>query len=110
MRKKTERERVCEILKKLAFGKASDVLRLVFEDEETVRAILKDLDLTMLAGIKKGSSGTVEIKLVDRLEAAKRLMETVPECEDGKKPDQTDMLIRAIRAASENGGGENGGD
>ena len=25
-------------------------------------------------------------------------------------PDQTDMLIRAIRAASENGGGENGGD
>ena len=40
----------------------------------------------------------------------KSAMDTVPECEDGKKPDQTDMLIRAIRAASENGGGENGGD
>ncbi len=60
---------VARRLAELAFGKANDCVKLVFEGEPGV----DKLDLSLLSEIKRSEKGTVEIKLVDRLKALELL-------------------------------------
>ena len=55
-------ERVRKQLRKLAFGKPNDCVRLVLGEDVDIGS----LDLSMLTEIKRSEKGTVEIKLVDR--------------------------------------------
>lgn len=65
-----DREDVLRQLGKLAFGKANDCVALALMGDE---AELEKLDLSLLAGIKRGKDGSVEVKLVDRMQALKEL-------------------------------------
>lgn len=60
---------VARRLAELAFGGANDCVRLALEEG----APLDKLDLSLLSEIKRNDKGTVEIKLIDRLQALEQL-------------------------------------
>ena len=62
-------------LAELAFGKANDCVRLALEDAPD----LEKLDLSLLSEVKRNDKGTVEIKLIDRLQALEQLAEVAGE-------------------------------
>ena len=66
---KVTRADVTRRLAELAFGKANDCVRLALEDDPQ----LGQLDLSLLSEVKRNDKGTVEIKLIDRLQALEQL-------------------------------------
>ena len=81
---KIRREDVTRRLAELAFGKANDCVRLALEDEPR----LDKLDLSLLSEVKRNDKGTVEIKLIDRLQALEQLATVA----DGEQTDMDDFL------------------
>ena len=63
------RQDVTRRLAELAFGRANDCVRLVLEDVPD----LSVLDLSLLSEVKRNDKGTVEIRLIDRLQALEQL-------------------------------------
>lgn len=61
-----ERQKIMDELRKLARYKCNDVVKLAFLRAEDGEQIDR-LDLKGLAELKRGSNGTIELKLVDRL-------------------------------------------
>ena len=86
-----DREDILRQLGNLAFGKANDCVALVLQGED---AALDKLDLSLLAGIKRSKDGSVEVKLVDRMQALKELAEL---CGEDAVPD----LMRALCGEAE---------
>lgn len=71
-RKKEEavsRQDVARHLAELAFGRANDCVRLVLEEQPE----LGSLDLSLLSEVRRNDKGTVEIRLIDRLQALEQL-------------------------------------
>ena len=66
---KVTREDVARRLAELAFGKANDCVRLVLEEQPP----LESLDLSLLSEVRRNDKGTVEIRLIDRLQALEQL-------------------------------------
>lgn len=83
---------VARRLAELAFGRANDCVRLVME--ETPK--LERLDLSLLSEVKRNDKGTVEVKLVDRLQALELLAELA-----GEEDADMDAFLKALQ-----GGGE----
>ena len=69
------RQDVTRRLAELGFGKANDCVRLALEDAPD----LEKLDLSLLSEVKRNDKGTVEIKLIDRLQALEQLAEVAGE-------------------------------
>jgi len=63
------REDVVRRLAELAFGRANDCVRLVLEEGTS----LDRLDLSLLSEVKRNEKGTVEVRLIDRLQALEQL-------------------------------------
>ena len=80
-------------LAELAFGRANDCVKLVLEDSPEVDA----LDLSLLSEVKRNDKGTVEVRLIDRLQALEALSGLVGSEEGGMK-----AFLQALR------GGEDG--
>lgn len=73
------REEILRQLAVFAFGKANDCAALALLGED---ADPGELDLSLLAGIKKNKDGSVEVKLVDRMQALRQLAEMTREDEE----------------------------
>ena len=80
-------------LAELAFGRANDCVKLVLEDSPQVDA----LDLSLLSEVKRNEKGTVEVKLIDRLQALEALSGMV-----GNEEGEMKAFLQALR------GGEDG--
>ena len=80
-------------LAELAFGRANDCVRLVLEDSPEVDA----LDLSLLSEVKRNDKGTVEVRLIDRLQALEALSGLV-----GSEEGEMKAFLQALR------GGEDG--
>jgi len=89
---KIRREDVTRRLAELAFGKANDCVRLALEDDPK----LGKLDLSLLSEVKRNDKGTVEIKLIDRLQALEQLANVA-----GEESDDMELFLQALQ-----GGGE----
>lgn len=63
------REDVVRRLAELAFGRANDCVKLVLDESVP----LDKLDLSLLSEVKRNDKGTVEVRLVDRLQALELL-------------------------------------
>lgn len=85
---KVTRADVTRRLAELAFGKANDCVRLALEDDPQ----LGQLDLSLLSEVKRNDKGTVEIKLIDRLQALEQLAQVAGE--DGQ---EMDAFLQALR-------------
>lgn len=59
---KTDLEKIRRQLRKMAFGKPNDCVKLAMCEDVDI----EKLDLSMLTEIKRSEKGTVEIKLLDR--------------------------------------------
>ena len=69
------RQDVTRRLAELAFGKANDCVKLALEEN----LCLDELDLSLLSEVKRNEKGTVEIKLIDRLQALEQLAQVASE-------------------------------
>lgn len=83
---------VARRLAELAFGRANDCVRLVLEESPK----LGRLDLSLLSEVKRNDKGTVEVKLVDRLQALELLTQLA-----GEEDTDMDAFLKALQ-----GGGE----
>ncbi|MBR1972206.1 MAG: terminase small subunit [Oscillospiraceae bacterium] len=83
---------VARRLAELAFGRANDCVRLVLEESPK----LGRLDLSLLSEVKRNDKGTVEVKLVDRLQALELLAQLA-----GEEDADMDAFLKALQ-----GGGE----
>lgn len=80
-------------LAELAFGRANDCVKLVLEDCPEVDT----LDLSLLSEVKRNDKGTVEIRLIDRLQALEALSGMM-----GHEEGEMKAFLQALR------GGEDG--
>lgn len=76
------------------------LVRLGFGDGKEVAAVLEgrweeeDLDLSLVSEIKRGSNGTLEVKLIDRVGILYRLLELLKTEEDG-----AEAFLRSLQEA-----------
>lgn len=87
------RTRVKLGLERLAFGSASDAMRLLYLEDVPSAEVLAGMDLFHVAEVKRGKNG-VEVKLFDRFRAME-LLEKLAEAESGGEA--VSPLYRAIR-------------
>ncbi len=81
-------EDVLERLVRLGFGSGKECGALLagrWEDE--------NLDLSLVSEVKRGASGNVEIKLIDRVGILIRMMELLKNSEDG-----AEAFLRALQS------------
>ena len=69
------RQDVTRRLAELAFGRVNDCVKLALEETPE----LDQLDLSLLSEVKRNDKGTVEIKLIDRLQVLERLAQMAGE-------------------------------
>ena len=74
------REQILQQMCDIARVRVNDVVRLAYLTEEQADQI-DGLDLTALREFKRSPSGTVEIKLADRVEVLEKVMELMSEGE-----------------------------
>jgi len=74
MKKKARSDSPDALLEKLAVSSPNDAVKLLFLDEEDL-SLLDELDLSLLTEMKRNANGTVEIKLLDKLEVIRQLNE-----------------------------------
>ena len=58
--------KVAEHIRKLAFAKSNDAVKLVFLEPEQL-GLIDGLDLNMVSEVKRGAKGEVEVKLLNRI-------------------------------------------
>lgn len=85
----------------IAFGKSNDAVKLAFLNADENPAMVDRLDLTMLSEVKRGSNGTVEIKLLNRLDALE-LLSKLTDC--GGKSSGAEEFFGALDMAASGGG------
>lgn len=86
------REDVVRRLAELAFGRANDCVRLVLEEAPE----LEKLDLSLLSEVKRNEKGTVEVKLIDRLQVLRQLTEAA-----GEEAGTLDGFLQALQDGAE---------
>lgn len=79
---------VARRLAELAFGKTNDCVKLVLEDTSD----LDELDLSLLAEVKRNDKGKVEIKLIDRLKVLEQLATLT-----GKESNEMDAFLQGLQ-------------
>ena len=89
---KVNRQDVTRRLAELAFGEANDCVRLILEQAPE----LDKLDLSLLSEIKRSEKGSMEIKLIDRLQALEQLARAASE-----EPDGLEDFLNALGRAGE---------
>lgn len=87
-----EQTDVARRLAELAFGRCNDCVRLALENQ----ASLDDLDLSLLAELKRSEKGAVEVKMVDRLQALEQLASLA-----GATGSGAEEFLNALRATPE---------
>lgn len=75
MQRTFKKKDVLKRLGEIALGRSNDAVKLAFTEPD--RLNIDILDLTMLSEVRRGSNGSVELKLLNRLEALKIMMEAV---------------------------------
>ena len=94
--KRSDLERIRAQLRKLAFGKVNDCVKLALSEYEDIAK----LDLSMLTEIKRSEKG-VEVKLLDRTKILAQLAELAAEEQDGAAARQ---LLRALQDGADHDG------
>ena len=88
---KTDLEKIRRQLRKMAFGKPNDCVKLAMCEDVDI----EKLDLSMLTEIKRSEKGALELKLLDRLAVLEQLAALT------SKEDGTMELLQALGNAGE---------
>lgn len=68
-KKTSEMERIKKELRRIAFGKPNDCVKLALGEQVDIES----LDLSLLTEIRRSEKGTVELKLLDRTKVLEQL-------------------------------------
>jgi len=98
LKKKVNGAAIISKLGEMALGCGSDAVRLAFMDPETAEFSVGSLDLSMLSELKRNANGTVEVKLLNRLDALELLSKLVSE---GGSQSAAEDFFRALSGAAE---------
>ena len=82
------RQDVTRRLAELAYGRVNDCVKLALEKEPC----LEELDLSLLSEVKRNDKGTVEIKLIDRLQVLEQLAKVT-----GEEPGKMEGFFQALQ-------------
>lgn len=93
-KKSSEKERIKRELRKLAFGKANDCVRLALGGEVDIGS----LDLSLLTEIRRSEKGMVEVKLLDRTKVLEQLAGMAEEGDE-----KAEQFLSAILKGMEDG-------
>ena len=93
-KKPSERERIKKELRKLAFGKPNDCVKLALCEDVDIAS----LDLSLLTEIRRSDKGTVEVKLLDRTKALEQLAGMADEGDE-----KAERVLAAILKGMEDG-------
>lgn len=85
---KVKRQDVARRLAELAFGKANDCVRLALGEVPE----LDNLDLSLLSEVKRSEKGSVEVKLIDRLQALEQLVQVA-----GENGEEMEAFLQALQ-------------
>lgn len=99
MRKLPNSDDIIRQLGNLAFGKSNDIVKLVMADE-TLNDQIRKLDLTLLSELKRNNNGTVEVKLVNRLDALELLAKLLGTEKDEKS--ELEYFYQAMESTASN--------
>jgi len=95
----TEHEIIIETLIKLLKATPNDGVKLMLTEPEKLMKKLDKLDLTPVTELKRGSNGTFEMKLIDKLSVIKLIYEMLGS-EGSTEHEATKSLINALYEAS----------
>lgn len=95
----TNKDDLVAALRRLAFGKANDAVRLVFVGEDALSS-LKRLDLSLVSEIKRGANGAIEVKLINRLEVFELLARLLQETDHPDDVSAAKALFKALDEAA----------
>jgi len=98
-KREAERGKLIRRLGDIAFGRANDAVKLVFLTPQEAQGALDGLDLSMLSEVKRDEKGTVELKLLNRLDVMKLLLEELKPQESGAAE-----FLAALERAAPGGG------
>ena len=99
MKKKLKRGEIVARLGEIAFGRANDAVKLAFIEPDACACEFETLDLSLLSDVKRAASGAVEVKLLNRFEAIKLLLDAVEEPET-RAASGAERFFEAINAAA----------
>ena len=86
---KTDLEKIRRQLRKMAFGKPNDCVKLAMCEDVDI----EKLDLSMLTEIKRSDKGGVELKLLDRTKILAQLAQL---CEGDERSAAARQLLKAL--------------
>ena len=89
------RTALLERMERLAGGRVNDAVKLAFLDSERMDEI-DGLDLSALTEFKRSGTGTVEIKLTDRLAALEKLLAML----EGGENARAEALYQALEGGA----------
>ena len=84
-------------LRRLAFGRCNDAVKLMFMQPEEVLQNIDELDLFNVYEIKKSATGNLEIKFFDKIKALSVLYSSGEEFDDDKSSGFFDALKNAVK-------------
>lgn len=87
-----QKQDVLRRLGELVFGRANDCVKLVLEEKPD----LDGLDLSLLSEVRRNEKGTVEVRLIDRLQALEALSAAM-----GAEKGEMEEFLRALRGDGE---------
>ena len=96
--KKTEAELVISGLKKLAFGKVNDAVKLVFAEDIPPPEALARMQLFNVSCIKRVKGGGVEVQFFDRQKALEKLYDYAL---SGQNTKASESLLKALTAGDD---------
>lgn len=99
MQRKKVYNQIVNMLRKLAFGRSKNVLKLLFDGECDFNKKVKGLDFSAISGIKVGKN-CLEIKFVDCLKALEKLYELTGSS-DITENDLYDMIAQSVEKCNE---------
>ena len=101
MKRKIKREEIIERLRKLTESRSNDIVKLVFTNSQEDLQSVDDMDLTLLTEIKRNEKGAVEIKLINKFDVLKFLIDLTEgvDCDSSN----LDNFIRALDKPSKEG-------
>ena len=97
MQRNFKKKNVIKLLGEIALGRSNDVVKLAFMNPDENGCGIDELDLKMLSEIRRSTNGSVELKLLNRLEALKTMLEAV----DGEPGEEATAFLSALSGGSE---------
>ena len=92
MQRNFRKKDIVKRLGELALGRSNDSVKLAFLNNNEKGLSIDGLDLKMLSEIRRSATGGVEIKLINRLEVLKTMLDAM----EGEPGDEAAAFLNAI--------------